>query len=301
MPLHASPARCRSGARLFIILAAALALAACSSTTFFYNRLDTFIHWAVDDYVDFDASQEARFEKELDQLLLWHRREELPRYIEVLDEIDGLLDSPLTPEDLARLLDTFQAAAERLQLRVVDMMMVMGEHLTPEQRKAFLTALQEEQVEDREKYLTRTDEEWRERLIERFEDNLTEFTGRLTPEQRGLIEAASREFIRLDGAWLDTRDRWLAQLATILEQHETDWQAPVRAVLDGRKAARPVEYQAALDSNLEHTRRLILEVLNSRTAKQDKRLRRNLRDYRADFAELVAELESEVSQAETSP
>ena len=47
------------------VIACLLCLAACSSTTFVYNRLDTILPWYVDDYVELNREQD----KYLDGLL----------------------------------------------------------------------------------------------------------------------------------------------------------------------------------------------------------------------------------------
>ena len=73
------PLRCRCGVRRLALAALLLTQVGCSSTSFFYNRLDTLINWYVDDYVTLTRDQRAEFENQLNELLTWHRREELPR------------------------------------------------------------------------------------------------------------------------------------------------------------------------------------------------------------------------------
>ncbi len=43
--------------RNFLVVCCLLLLSACSGTTFFYNRLDFFIPWYVDDYVELEREQ----------------------------------------------------------------------------------------------------------------------------------------------------------------------------------------------------------------------------------------------------
>lgn len=280
------------GAKLVTAVVLSLLLGACSSTTFFYNRLDTLIHWAVDDYVDFDRPQARIFERQLDALLDWHRAEELPRYIEFLDRLLRLLDEPLQPADTAAMFAEFEDAADRLQYRAIDMMFVVGESLSAEQRALFVERLQERQQDRRKKLLKRSQDEWQDDLVDNFDDNLSDFMGRLSDRQRQQIRAAVTSFNRLDGEWLDERDRWLAALASVLAEHEVGWQSPVRDILEQRGMGLSEDYQRSLDANLTQSRELLRELINGRTERQDKRLRRALRRYRDDFATLVAQGDS---------
>ena len=50
-------------------------LAGCSSTSFFYNRLDFFVPWYLGDYVSLDRSQDELLENQLQPFLAWHRQD----------------------------------------------------------------------------------------------------------------------------------------------------------------------------------------------------------------------------------
>ena len=80
--------------RHLTLLVLLLVLTGCSSTTFIYNRLDFFIPWYLGDYVDLNREQKARLDELLQPFLDWHRIEELPQYLLMLDDIDARLDGP---------------------------------------------------------------------------------------------------------------------------------------------------------------------------------------------------------------
>ena len=76
---------------LSALLVFAFVLAGCSANRFLYNRADTFVRWAIDDYVDLTSEQQKRFDADLDGLLNWHRRDELPLYREfIVSSLDAL-------------------------------------------------------------------------------------------------------------------------------------------------------------------------------------------------------------------
>ena len=76
---------------LSALLVFAFVLAGCSANRFLYNRADTFVRWAIDDYVDLTREQQKRFDADLDEVLDWHRRDELPLYREfIVSSLDAL-------------------------------------------------------------------------------------------------------------------------------------------------------------------------------------------------------------------
>jgi hypothetical protein len=264
-------------------------MAGCSSTQFFYNRLDTIIAWYVDDYVDLDRQQSQLFDEELEQFFVWHRRTELPRYVDLLVKAEATLDQDIDVTQLQRLADDFRAALERLRARALDSMLRIGDALSDEQLAEFVANLEREQVESEEEYLSRDDAEYREVLIERLEDNFEDYLGRLTTEQRSQIEQSADRYSRLDQAWLEDRARWIQLTRDILSRRDADWQAQIRQAASGRRDARNAVFQEALDANTRVTLDLVAQVLNTRTERQDRRLRKRLAELKDDFEALILE------------
>ena len=90
----------------YALIIALLLLTACSSTTFVYNRLDFLLPWYLNDYVDLDRSQKDDLDELLYPFLQWHRSEELPQYLKILDQIEQSLDRTMRPEDVADIAET---------------------------------------------------------------------------------------------------------------------------------------------------------------------------------------------------
>ena len=277
----------RCGVKRLLLTGLLLTQVACSSTTFFYNRLDTIINWYVDDYVTLTKDQRADFDRRLAGLLDWHRREELPRYTALLTQFEMGLDPTLEKATVEHLFTALSEAADRLEVRTLDLMIEFGKTLSPEQRLEFMAELQREQEEQRETLLGRTDAEYQDDARERLSDNLARFMGRLSEDQKAGIEEHVQAYQRFDGPWLDDRERWTAQLHAILRQENPDWPAQVRRVLAGREKARSADYIRVYENNSRVSRAVFRDVINLRSAKQDRRLRRKINDYRDDFVLLT--------------
>ena len=148
-----------------LILCSLLVVSACSSTTFVYNRLDFILPWYLDDYAELNGEQEEHLDTLLSPFLSWHRSQELPRYIAVLEHIETTLDRPLTPEDVASISAEFERAWFRLEGEALDWLLELGASLTDEQMDSFMAALWEQQHEYEEKYLERSEEDAAERIV----------------------------------------------------------------------------------------------------------------------------------------
>ena len=83
MPTFALPRPARRSpiiAALVVLLAAALS--GCSMLQIGYGQLDTILFRWLDRYVAFDDAQSLRARTALDDALAWHRRTQLPDYVQ---------------------------------------------------------------------------------------------------------------------------------------------------------------------------------------------------------------------------
>ncbi len=69
-----------------LVLAACL-LQACSAVKIAYNQAHELAYWHLDGYVDFNPSQSLLLKEELAKLQAWHRKTQLPGYIETLQKL----------------------------------------------------------------------------------------------------------------------------------------------------------------------------------------------------------------------
>ena len=278
----------RPGASRWLLLGLLLIQVGCSSTTFLYNRLDTLIGWYLSDYVTLSREQRKDFDGRVNELLDWHRAEELPRYVVWLTAFDASLEDGLSESELDHLLDQVEAAADRLQERVLNLLLDFGTTLSAEQRLEFVQTLQSDQANLEEKYLNRSDEEYIGAIEKQFQKNLGRFLGSLSEAQKNTIRTGSETYSRLDFLWVEDRARWVAQLDALLRIDDPAWPEQARKIYQLRRANRGSDYEQAFAHNTDVSRQLVRAVINQRTPKQDRRLRREIHQYRADFEDLIS-------------
>ena len=274
--------------RKICIVCCLLLLGACSSTTFFYNRLDFILPWYLDDYAELNRDQEKYLDELLSPFLAWHRSQELPLYLDVLDQVDGTLDQPMTAEDVAAISAAFEAAWFRLEERAINWLLELGGTLSDEQMDSFLEELWKQQREYEDKYLERSDKKFREDSYDSLLDSMQDFLGRLDKKQRQMLRVTSEELIRSDQVWLSERAVWLEKLGLIL-QREPGWQGRIRDAIAQRDENASPEYVSTYQHNLRVIHGTVADVLNSRSDKQDRRLRAKLENLREDLQTLIAQ------------
>lgn len=263
-------------------------LGACSGTTFVYNRLDFILPWYVDDYAQLNTQQDVYLDELLAPFLAWHRNQELPGYIKIIDGIEGRLDQSLTPADVADTFSEFEAAWLRLEGEALDWLLELGTQLSDEQIEGFLRVLWEQQEEYNEEFLERTDEEFYEDSYDHLVDNTKEYLGTLSSGQREQLREFSRRLLRSDQVWLQERAEWLTQLAVLLERRP-GWQQRVKEAVVARRENLSPEYVRIYQHNMGVIFDAIAPLLNGRSERQDRHLREKLSDLREDFAALVAQ------------
>ena len=266
-------------------------LSGCSANRFLYNRLDTFVNWWIDDYVALSVEQQEAFDAGLFSVLQWHRYDELPRYKTIIEESLTALEGGVTLADAELIADDIDQAVVRLQEQMLELLLDVGDSLTDEQITEFLSTIDEDQATYREKRLSRSNDEYFKDSADSLEDLAKRLLGRLSRDQKQLIVSTSRELTRLDGLWHADREKWGASLRAILEQRSEGWRGDIVGLVEDREAERIPDYVAAIDRNGEIILALLVDVINSRSERQDRRLRDFLTDLAEDIDALSARIE----------
>ena len=273
---------------LSALLVLAFVLAGCSANRFLYNRADTFVRWAINDYVDLTSEQQEQFDADLEELLNWHRRDELPLYREFIFSSLDALEGGVTIDEAILISGSIDEAANRLQVKLVDLLLESAEGLTDLQIRDFLDELDRQQEEYSQERLIRDDIEYADDAADSLRRLGKRLLGRLNDDQKALIQSRSTELMRIDRLWHEDRSAWGTKLRTILESRLPGWQTEIRVLADTRSEARTPAYVTGIEHNGDVILGLLVEVINGRTERQDRRMRRFLDDLIADIDALTA-------------
>lgn len=280
MPLFAPKSISR-----WLLVVALLVIGACSSTSFFYSRLDFFLPWYIERFVDLDREQSQILEQQLEPVLTWHRYEELPVYVAFLSEVEGALDKPLTAVQVEGFVNEIEDSWIRVRDRGLEELILIGETLSEEQIDEFFAELDKRQKKLEKKYLKRSDEEFHDDVFDELKGSFKDYLGRLSRDQKDRLLTAANGLERSDHHWLNERAQWIAQMRTELRR-EPGWQDSVRLMIRDWEDGIDPAAQAVYDQNNHLVRQVIADVANMRSDKQDSRLRKELSKLRDELREL---------------
>jgi hypothetical protein len=198
------------------------------------------------------------------------------------------LEEGVTLEEAVLISEEIDLAADRFQARFIELLLATGEDLSDEQIHAFLGALDESQAEYAKERLVRDEETYYADSAKTMTDLVKRLMGRLNTAQKDDISLRSKQLMRLDRLWHDDRARWGSELRRLLETKSPGWQDEVRKLGETRSEARIPDYVAGIEHNGEVILSLLVDVINSRTDRQDRRMRRFLKGLIDDIDALTS-------------
>ncbi len=266
-------------------------LFACSSTRLAYNYLDWVISWYLDDYIQLNKEQDDYYDRQLDELLQWHRSDQLPRYVRFVDEMMLHINKPVHTDMLLERKNTMREFIRVFIARAAPDCIKLLLWLDPEQRQAFYGAGAEKQQQFEEKYQDEPEIDRSKRLYKRMEKLLKRFIGRLTDGQELIVQRWADSLIGVQQLWLENRRIWLSTLQTVLEGSGTDTEKERRLyqLLVEPESLWSTAYLAAVQQNEILTLDMFSDIHNSMTEKQRKHLHASLSRLKKDFERLAEE------------
>lgn len=206
---------CGTPARTVLAVLALLVLASCSNSKLIlgplYNRLDDQMRDEFNKLGKFNSTQVSAFEDRLQTFHLWHRRNELPRYAALLDEVEAAISVP-RKKTLAEVqqwsdqLEEFSVAAR--SCHPVNFSFDLMKTLSDKQIDFIERRFAREQRRNRARYEERTPEE----RIDRRYKNVLKWSGRIGLDfnntQKTLLRSALKEQISLRKQYWGLTSLW---------------------------------------------------------------------------------------------
>ena len=291
----AASAALGQNARRFVLVSAAILLAACSQLKLGYNNADTLVAYSLDSYLKLDDEQQKLARERITALHRWHRGTQLDAYIALLNNAQAKVAGPVTAADVLE----FNAGVNRA-------LAAIGEQAAPDLAQLALT-LKPVQIDRLAERLANDTSKARRELvrfagpeslqqrIDRYVEQAEDWFGRLTPAQRETIRAALERRPDAQELWMTERERRQRELVTVMArirdeqpplQTATAWISDYFAQL---AAPRDPERRERLRRSRQDNAELVAQLLNGATPAQRASIQKKLRGYAVDFESLVAE------------
>ncbi len=231
-----------------------------------YNNADIGVRMMANDYLDLEGEQSDRLRERIGQYHRWHRRSELPRYIEALDDLSIRLKRGMEPADLAWATDVVQVRYRALIGQAIHDVTPLLDRLTPDN----LARLEKKLAESNETFerdtMQKDPERRRAERLRTLAKRARDWLGAVTPDQEarlaryaeasapifsGLLEERRRrhqavlQALRSESAASDRAQR-LHSLLVTYERHRTEEYAAITEAWQARLGALLLDLERSL-------------------------------------------------------
>lgn len=277
----------RAGAWLGLT-ALLLTTAACSLRKVAYGMANRLIVSRLSDTFHLNDSQRQGLSGKVGTLHAWHRQEELPRYVALIDAFLPKLENGLERPELEWLMREGNAAVERLAQRSAPEIAVVLDGLSPQQVGQSATEMKKAEKERFEK-LEMSEEDYVRHRMKAGRKNLSTWLGTYTPQQLAEYE----KFVRKNRQEEQRRRRRTQQnQQALLDALRAHRGVPVLSHILSRWMTRQEveetpEFQAAEQRSNGEYIEFLLTLDRSLSPAQRTHLMNELRAWRRDFDDLA--------------
>jgi hypothetical protein len=278
--------------RRWAVLLLCVFLAGCSATRIVYNKLDWILVWYISDFFTLDDAQQDHLEIVLESNLDWHRRDQLPKYAQLLREIEREFSADVvTLEMLERYYAHFMVLWDEFIVQTTPDMTEFFRTLSQEQVDEFIANLEESNQELWEEYAGKTSEERQERRQKSTIEGLERFFGRLSVEQEELILSYQASLHDVSLEWMASRRQWQQDFHDLIVERPSEPEFSdrmMRLMLEPNGDDSP-EYRRRVEENRQTIMAMMVALSADLKDKQRKRFSKNLKKNARNFEILVGQ------------
>jgi hypothetical protein len=264
-----------------------LLLGSCNTLYLGYNNLNWLTRWRLDSYLDLTSEQDRWLNVQLAEHIAWHRKEELPHYVDFLRDIQIKARDGLTRKEWREGLEKVELGWKRILDRLRPDAAKLLADLDPEQVEELRSEFQEENEEIAE-HLDEPNAQREEKRRERRQESLEEWFGDWSPEQLLALEGIwqkSRPEVDETKSRLKRREKSQAEFFNFLNQQPNQEQAQ-QWLIGWQRQLQENDQQNDWRSRYEAR---ILGIDQILTALQREHALAKLEEYTVEIEKLIAE------------
>lgn len=279
-------------ATIIVALFTVVGLAACSAIKLGYNSFPDLAYYWLDGYVDFNDAQADQARAEIAQLHAWHRKQELPRLVELLARLEQIVPGTITSQQACGMLKEVRGRLNVVAERAEPAGAVLASGITARQLRHLERKHRSNNATFRKEWLDQSAAEQRAKRYEQMLDRIEMIYGRLDAPQRAVLRGGIDQSIHDPQRILAERQRRQKDLLETLQQvaqpglPPDEGRALLSAYLDRAQQSPDAGYRAWQESLLEEGCQTFAAVHESTTAGQREQAARRLRAYQRDLRDL---------------
>ncbi|MFC3095552.1 hypothetical protein DRW07_08460 [Alteromonas sediminis] len=269
-----------------------LTLTGCS-TKFAYNNFDWLVYWYLDDYIELNDEQEAFFDSKVAKWMTWHRQEELGKYKAQLESIKhDIKNGHLDEQTIARHMEQGTAHFERVREKVTPALVEMALDINEEQITYLFASLEKENVKQEKRMAKRRKggpEKRLEKRIESITDEIEDNIGRLSSEQKRIVEKYAALFIATGDDWIAYRRLIQNEARQLFANRDSnpEFAQQLTTMMLNPDSYRSPEYAVNRDANRAQSIALMVELGSTLSDKQKSKLIEEINDIISDLDDLM--------------
>ena len=275
-----------------------VATAGCSLVKIGYGQASSLAYRWLDRYADFDNEQSLRVRAALDDTLAWHRRTQLPDYVQLLARAEAEVAADSTPERMCAWAGELRSRIEPVLQQLAPTVADVARTLSPAQVAHIEKRFAESNDEYRDDRLQRNAQHRLKAEVKREVERAEMLYGRLDPAQRDRVaRSVATSPYDSEVAYAERKERQADVLTLVRRLREAnsggdDAIALVRAYLGTLDRSPREGYRRYSERVVAHRCALASELHNSASAAQRREAAKRLAGYRADARDLMGDAAS---------
>jgi hypothetical protein len=281
-----------------VAMALVLATAGCSLVKLGYGQASGLAYRWLDRYVDFDNDQSLQVRAALDDAHAWHRRTQLPDYVQLLARAEAEVGADATPERMCAWAGELRSRIEPVLQHLAPTIADVARTLSPAQVANIEKRFAEINEEYRDDHLQRNPQRRHKAEVKREVERAEMLYGRLDAAQRDLVvHSVTTSPYDAETAYAERKERQQDVLSLVRRVRDAnsgrdDAIVQVRAYLNGIDRSPRESYRRYSERVTAHRCALASELHNSASAAQRREAAKKLAGYRADARELMGDAAS---------
>lgn len=281
-----------AGRRCWPVLLLCIFLVGCSATRIVYNQLDWLFVWYIGDFFTLNDEQEDWLKEAVQRNIEWHRRNQLPKYAQLLREIERDTSAGVVTADIInRHYEQFIILWDEFIVQTTPDVTAFFLTLDQSQVDEFIGNLEESNQELWEEYAGKTPEERRKNRQNGAIKGLERVFGRLSVEQKDLVRSYQSGLHDVSVEWMTSRRQWQQEFRNLVVERPPEPEFSNRMMdlmLEPNRNDTP-EYRHLVEEN-SHTMMSMITALSAElTDKQRKRFSKRAKKFAQNFEILSAQ------------
>lgn len=196
---------------------AAIALSGCNKIGLLYDYADKLVLYKVEDDFDLDKAQRVRLKADVEAYFQWHRKTLLPAYADFLSYIVDSARVSLRPGEIDSGYQRYQEIYRRTMEPVAEKSTALLLSLSPDQIEGWIER-QRKKNRKLHKDFSGSQPERLEHRAKKIIDELEDWTGRLSKEQKEKIRVLNGSVPWNGILWLDLREKVQERVAEMAKR-----------------------------------------------------------------------------------